>query len=67
MVNNYEGFSKETEPTTCWEKIDILIDPAYYRYHHHDYTEEVKIVSDCKIGVLTFNEGAKENIPSLID
>ena len=67
VVNRYDGFSKETEPTTRWQNIERLVDPAYCRYHHRDYTEEVRIVPDCEICVLTSNEEAQENVPSPID
>ena len=65
--NHYDDFSKETEPTARWQKIARLVDPAYYRYHHRDFTEEVRIVPDCEIRVLTSNEAAQENVPSPID
>ena len=67
VVNHYDGCSKETEPTARWQKIERLVDPAYCRYHHRDYTEEVRIVPDCEIRVLTSNEEAQENVPSPID
>ena len=67
VVNHYDGFSKETEPPAHWQKIERLVDPAYCCYHHHDYTEEVRIVPDCEIRVLTSNEEAQENVPSPID
>ena len=67
MVNHYDGFSKVTKPTARWQTIDRLVDPAYCRYHHRDYTEEVRIVPDCEIRVLTSNEEAQENVPSPID
>ena len=63
MGNHYDDFAKETEPTARWQNIERLVDPAYYRYHHRDYTEEVGIVPDCEIRVLTSNKEAQENIP----
>ena len=65
--NHYDDFSQETEPTARWQKIERLFDPAYCRYHHCDYIEEVRIVPDCEIRVLTSNEEAQENVPSPID
>ena len=67
VVNYYVGISKETEPTACWNKIERLVDPAYCRYHHRNYTEEVRIVPNSEIRVLTSNNEAQENIPSPID
>ena len=66
-VNHYDIFSKETEPTARWQKIERLINPVYCRYHYRDYTEEVRIVPDCEIHVLTSNEEAQENVPLPID
>ena len=60
--NHYDGFSKETKPTARWQKIERLVNPAYSRYHRRDYTEEVRIVPDCEIHVLTSNEEAQENV-----
>ena len=65
--NHYDDFVKKTEPTARWQKIERLVDPAYCRYHHRDYTEEVRIVPDCEIHVLTSNKEAQENVPSPID
>ena len=67
VVDHYDGFSKKTEPTTRWQKIERLVDPADCRYHHRDYTEEVRIVPDCKKRVLTFNEEAQDDVPLPID
>ena len=67
MVNHFNGFSKETEPTERLQIVARLVDPAYCRYHHRDYTVEVRIVPDCEIRVLTSNEEAPENVPSPID
>ena len=67
VVNHYDGFPKETEPTARWKKIERLVDPTYCRYHQRDYTEEVRIVPYCEIRVLTSNEEAQENVPSPID
>ena len=46
MINHYDDFSKETEPNAHFQKITRLMDPAFCRFHHRDYVEEVKIIPD---------------------
>ena len=67
MNNHYDKFLQEAEPTERWQKIAKLVDPAYHRFHHRDYSEEVRIVATREIRVLTSYEEAQEDVPSPLD